>query len=93
MLPQGLTDALTATQSAKDTADSSLANKQATANALAQAQQSDQAAASDLAQKTAALDTSRRQLDALLDAYFQVGAPAPAVATQPAIPTVPPPAA
>jgi hypothetical protein len=84
-MPQGLTDALAATQAAKDAADVSLATKSTTAAAVVSAQNADSAAAIDLATKTAALDSARQALEAIEDAYFKPGATVPA-------PVVPPPA-
>jgi hypothetical protein len=75
--PQAILDALTATQTAKDAADAAVLTKQNTATAVTAAQTADVAAATDLANKTAALNTARQQLEAIEDAYFAPGAAAP----------------
>ncbi len=78
-IPQGLTDALNACQQAKEDADSAAIAKQQTAATVASAQAADDAAASDLALKSQSLDQRRKELEAIEDAYFQVGAPAPVI--------------
>ncbi len=77
-IPQGLTDALVATQAAKDDADAARLTAMASAAAVRAAQataDTDESAAQQMAQTLAA---KHDQLLALLDAYFKVGATAPA---------------
>ncbi len=77
-MPKGLQDALDAALQAKADADESLAARQIAAASLVKAEADDDAAAKELADKTAVLAQRRAALEAVEDAYLQVGAPAPA---------------
>ncbi len=82
-IPQGLLDALTATQTSKDAADAANAAKLAADATVTSSQSSAAAAAQDLATKTADLNAKRTQLEAVLDSYFQVGAQPPSPPSPP----------
>ena len=87
--PQGLLDALNAALAAKATADASAAASAADAAAVTAAQAKAAASVTQAKADADALDTVRRQLDSVVDAYLVPGAPAPAPVILPA----PPPAA
>ena len=77
-IPQAISDALAGLQTAKDASDAALAAQQQTASQLATAQAADTAAQASIASANAALNTSRQQLEAILDSYYSPGGTSPA---------------
>src|SRR2546428_14101492 len=77
-IPQALLDQIQKVQDLKVSADLDAADKLSKAVAVVAAQASDAAAAATLAVSTAALKAGLGQLGAIIDAYYQPGAPEPA---------------
>jgi hypothetical protein len=70
MIPQAITDAITALQTAKDAGDSAVAAKGQTATSLVTATNNDTTAAAAVAAAGSDIDTKRKQLEAILDSYY-----------------------
>ena len=88
MIPLALSEALNTLQQKKESAENALVTKSAAANALAKAkneaaqmvadaEMTDEAAATDLAAKAVELDDQRRRVEAIEDSYYTVGGTIP----------------